>query len=54
MGTVVSIGDTAVAHDVSFMGVGAPIGTFGGFVAESLKKAIAAKWINSITGPRRS
>jgi NADH dehydrogenase len=54
MGTVVSIGDTAVAHDVSFMGVGAPIGTFGGFVAESLKKAIAAKWINSITGPRRA
>ena len=54
MGTVVSVGDTAVAHDVSFMGISSPVDTFGGFAAESLKKAIAAKWINSITGPRRA
>jgi NADH dehydrogenase len=54
MGTVVSVGETAVAHDVSFMGFGFPIDTFGGFMAESLKKAIAAKWINSITGPGRA
>ena len=54
MGTVVSVGEKAVAHDVSFMGVDFPIDTFGGFMAKSLKKAIAAKWINSITGPSRA
>ncbi|WP_225334105.1 NAD(P)/FAD-dependent oxidoreductase [Halomicrobium urmianum] len=50
-GTVVSVGEDAVAHGVSYMGFDVPIATFGGVFAENLKKAIAAKWINSITGP---
>ncbi|MDG5778118.1 NAD(P)/FAD-dependent oxidoreductase [Haloarculaceae archaeon H-GB2-1] len=44
-GTVVSVGDDAVAHDVDF----APISTFGGLPAEMLKKGIAAKWIADVT-----
>ncbi len=49
-GTAVSIGEDAVAHDVFF----APGRTFGGFAARTLKKGIAARWINSITGPGRA
>ncbi|MDZ7730253.1 MAG: NAD(P)/FAD-dependent oxidoreductase [Natrialbaceae archaeon] len=44
-GTVISIGERAVAHDVMLM----PISTFGGFPARTLKKIIAARWIASIT-----
>jgi len=40
-GTVVSVGEDAVAHDVT----GIPINTFGGPVAQVLKKGIAARWI---------
>ena len=40
-GTVVSVGEGAVAHDVK----GIPINTFGGPVAQMLKKGIAARWI---------
>jgi len=44
-GTLVSVGEKAVAHDVE----GLPFGTFGGFGAKFLKKAVATRWIASIT-----
>ncbi|WP_435318835.1 NAD(P)/FAD-dependent oxidoreductase [Haloarchaeobius sp. TZWSO28] len=49
-GTVVSIGDKAVAHDVDML----PISTFGGFPAETLKKLIAARWIATVTSWNRA
>lgn len=49
-GTLISIGDAAVAHNV----VGVPMDTFGGRAAETLKKVIATRWINSITGLGRA
>ncbi|WP_058996420.1 NAD(P)/FAD-dependent oxidoreductase [Haloarcula sp. CBA1127] len=49
-GTVVSVGEKAVAHDV----VNMPIETFGGMPAKLLKKAIAARWINDMTGVGRA
>lgn len=45
-GTLVSIGETAIAHDV----VGVPISTFGSYPARFLKKMIAARWIASVQG----
>ena len=45
-GTVVSVGDKAVAHDVMYL----PLSTFGGKAAEVLKKGIAARWIADISG----
>jgi len=48
-GTVVSIGEKAVAHDVLYV----PLSTFGGTPAEILKKGIAARWIADIAGVRR-
>ena len=50
-GTVVSVGEDAVAHDVALLPF---VDTFGGLPARTLKKAIAARWISSITGPRRA
>ncbi|SIR81256.1 NAD(P)/FAD-dependent oxidoreductase [Natronorubrum thiooxidans] len=44
-GTVISVGDEAIAHDVDML----PVDTFGGFAAKNLKKAIAARWIADIT-----
>jgi NADH dehydrogenase len=49
-GTVVSIGEKAVAHDVLYV----PLSTFGGTPAEILKKGIAARWIADIAGVRRA
>ncbi|ELZ13454.1 FAD-dependent pyridine nucleotide-disulfide oxidoreductase [Halovivax asiaticus JCM 14624] len=50
-GTVVSIGERAVAHDVKpALGVGLPVSTFGGFPARNLKKLIAARWIADLIG----
>jgi len=46
-GTVVSVGEDAVAHDVYVVPF---VSTFGGFPARSLKKAIAARWIKDLTG----
>ena len=43
-GTLVSIGDRAVAHDV----VGIPLNTFGGPGARIIKKAISARWIDNV------
>ncbi|MXV63394.1 FAD-dependent oxidoreductase [Natronorubrum sp. JWXQ-INN-674] len=49
-GTVVSVGEKAVAHEVKpAMGVSLPVDTFGGFPAQKLKKMIAARWIADIT-----
>ncbi|WP_327051506.1 NAD(P)/FAD-dependent oxidoreductase [Halomicrococcus gelatinilyticus] len=44
-GTVISIGDEAVAHDVPVV----PLNTFNSWPAETLKKAIAARWIADMT-----
>jgi len=46
-GTVVSVGEDAVAHDVFVVPF---VDTFGGFPARTLKKAIAARWITKVTG----
>ncbi|MFP8954114.1 NAD(P)/FAD-dependent oxidoreductase [Natrialbaceae archaeon A-arb3/5] len=49
-GTVVSVGDKAVAHGVKpAFGISLPVDTFGGFPAKNLKKMIAARWIADIT-----
>jgi NADH dehydrogenase len=48
-GTLVSVGDEAVAHDV--VGLRNVMETFGGPVAETLKKTVAARWINTVAGP---
>ncbi|MFW5929085.1 MAG: NAD(P)/FAD-dependent oxidoreductase [Halobacteriota archaeon] len=44
-GTLISVGEDAVAHDV----VGIPVETFGWIPARFLKKMIAARWIAGIT-----
>lgn len=49
-GTVISIGEDAVAHDVLFV----PINTFGGPAARLLKKSIAARWIADVASIRRA
>jgi len=48
-GTLVSVGDEAVAHDV--VGLRNVIETFGGPAAETLKRTVAARWINTVAGP---
>ncbi|PCR90968.1 NAD(P)/FAD-dependent oxidoreductase [Natrinema ejinorense] len=49
-GTVISVGEEAVAHDVKpAFGISLPVDTFGGFPAQNLKKMIAARWIADIT-----
>ncbi|GGC70477.1 NAD(P)/FAD-dependent oxidoreductase [Haloferax sulfurifontis] len=45
-GTVVSVGERAVAHGVK----GAPMNTFSGVPAKVLKKFIAARWIAGVAG----
>jgi NADH dehydrogenase len=45
-GTLISVGSKAVAHNVK----GVPIDTFGGPAAKALKKTVAARWINTVTG----
>jgi NADH dehydrogenase len=50
-GTVVSVGEDAVAHDVFIVPF---IDTFGGVMARTLKKAIAARWISDVTGIGRA
>jgi NADH dehydrogenase len=49
-GTLVSIGDAAVAHDV----IGIPINTFAGHPARIVKKAISARWIGEISSWKRA
>jgi NADH dehydrogenase len=53
-GTVISVGDKAVAHDVRAFGISAPVTTFGGTPAKFLKKAIAAKWIADVASFQRA
>ena len=48
-GTVISVGEKAVAHDV----MGMPINTFGGLPAKLLKKAIASRWIAKVSSTGR-
>ena len=48
-GTLVSVGDEAVAHNV--IGLKALTKTFGGPAAEQLKKIVAVRWINDVVGP---
>ena len=48
-GTVISIGEKAVAHDV----MGMPIKTFGGTPAKILKKSIAVRWISKVSSTGR-
>jgi NADH dehydrogenase len=50
-GTVVSVGDSAVAHDVFVVPV---VDTFGGLPATLLKKAIAVRWIRDVGGTARA
>ena len=54
-GTVVSVGDEAVAHGVKFPAIGTlPFNVFGGPAARTLKKAIAARWIADVSSPRNA
>jgi len=48
-GTLVSVGDSAVAQGV----LGIPINTFSGPAAKTLKKAVSARWLARISGPKR-
>lgn len=45
-GTVISVGEEAVAHDVDHI----PKNTFSGLLAKQLKKVIAARWLFKIGG----
>jgi NADH dehydrogenase len=49
-GTVISVGEEAVAHDV----MGVPINTFGGLPAKVLKKGIACRWIADVSDVKRA
>lgn len=50
-GTVVSVGEASVAHDVYIVPF---VDTFGGLPATLLKKAIAANWIRDVAGTGRA
>lgn len=49
-GTLVSVGDEVVAHGV----MGVPINTFSGRAARILKQAVSARWITTISSPKRA
>jgi NADH dehydrogenase len=49
-GTLVSVGDEAVAHGVDVL----PINTFGGRGAETLKKIVATRWIADVSSFSRA
>jgi NADH dehydrogenase len=49
-GTLVSVGDEAVAHGIDPL----PIDTFGGLGAELLKKTVAARWIADVSSIGRA
>ncbi|MFW5903580.1 MAG: NAD(P)/FAD-dependent oxidoreductase, partial [Halolamina sp.] len=50
-GTLISVGDEAVAHDVSLFPF---VDTFGGAPAEFLKKFVAARWIADVSSWNRA
>lgn len=47
-GTLVSIGETTVAHGIDW----SPFATFGGPAARCIKKAVASRWVGSIASWR--
>lgn len=49
-GTLVSIGDATVAHEVD----GIPLTTFGGPIARFLKRTVTVVWLARIAGPARA
>lgn len=49
-GTLISVGDEAVAHGIQLL----PINTFGSVGAEVLKKAVAARWIADVSSAKRA
>jgi NADH dehydrogenase len=54
-GTLISVGDTAVANQVKLPGLGSlPVETFDGAPAKFLKKAAAARWIATVSSPGRA
>ena len=53
-GTVISIGDEAVAHGVKVAGFDFPVSTFNSVAAETLKKTIAARWIADVSSFNRA
>lgn len=53
-GTLVSVGETAIAHDVEVNGVAAPVRTFNSTPAKVLKKGAAARWIAKLTSWSRA
>jgi len=53
-GTLVSIGETAIAHEVEMSGISAPVRTFNSLPAKVLKKGAAARWIAKITSWKRA
>ncbi|SEV95553.1 NAD(P)/FAD-dependent oxidoreductase [Halobacterium jilantaiense] len=53
-GTLVSIGETAIAHEVEMNGISAPVRTFNSLPAKVLKKGAAARWIAKITDWKRA
>jgi NADH dehydrogenase len=54
-GTLISVGEDAVAYDIEpVKGLKIPRRMFSGLPAETLKKGVAARWINRVTGPGRA
>jgi NADH dehydrogenase len=48
-GTLISVGETALAHEVQMGGFSSPVRTFNSVPAKVLKKGAAARWIAKIT-----
>jgi NADH dehydrogenase len=53
-GTLISVGETALAHEVEIGGFDAPVRTFNSLPAKVLKKGAAARWIASVTSWQRA
>jgi len=54
-GTLISVGEQAIAHDVTLPGgVDVPMNTFGGPAAVALKKGVACRWIKDVSSLRRA
>jgi len=51
-GTLISVGDAAVAYDVEdpYLGLKSPVRLFSGTPAEHAKKFVATRWIKSVAG----
>ncbi|MFC7166149.1 NAD(P)/FAD-dependent oxidoreductase [Halospeciosus flavus] len=53
-GTLISVGETAIAHEVEIAGMDLPVRTFNSAPAKVLKKGAAARWIAKITDWQRA